>query len=256
MTRNNFKRFSPFFTLTLLLLVFTSCSRKYKVEGTSSITSLDGKMLYLKVLDGNGEWTPVDSAEVIHGLFKMSGSADSARMVTLYMDDESIMPLVLENGKVTVTISPAEITAKGTPLNDLLYNFIDKRSDMETQIAELERKESRLILEGADADEVHAELLAEGEKLAKEMNDYVKQFIIDNNSNVLGPTVFLMVCSAMPYPMMTPRIEEVMRTAPTSFKAHPLVREFLDKAKENMQLIDEHQRMQENAIVASKQAQQ
>lgn len=32
----------------LLLFVFTSCSRKYKIEGASSVTSLDGKMLFLK----------------------------------------------------------------------------------------------------------------------------------------------------------------------------------------------------------------
>lgn len=250
MVRINTVRVMP---LLLLLLLFASCNRKYKVEGSSSITSLDGKMLYLKMIDNEGEWTAIDSAEVVHGLFTMSGAADSARMVTLYLGDESIMPLVLEDGKVEVTISPAEIAAKGTTLNDQLYNFIKKRNEMEAAIAELERKESRLILEGADVDKVHAELLEEGNKMAKEMNDYILQFIIDNNSNVLGPTVFLMVCSSMPYPMMTPRIEEVMRTAPSSFKAHPLIREFLDKAKENMQLLDEHQRMQENAAMAAKQ---
>ncbi|MBQ8501417.1 MAG: DUF4369 domain-containing protein [Bacteroides sp.] len=253
MKRIKFNSFSPCFLLMSLLIIFSSCSRKYKLEGTSSVTMLDGKMLYLKVLDGNGEWSPIDSAEVVHGLFKMNGPADSVRMVTLYMDDESIMPVVLERGKIVVTISPTEISAKGTPLNDQLYDFIAKRNDMEAQLAELERRESRLILEGADADEVHAQLTQEAEKLAKEMNDFMKQFIIDNNQNVLGPTVFLMVCSSMPYPMMTPRIEEIMRTAPTSFKAHPLVRDFLDKAKENMQLIDEQQRMQENAVMASKQ---
>ena len=48
----------------LLLFVFTSCSRKYKIEGASSVTSLDGKMLFIKVLQ-NGEWLNIDSAEVI-----------------------------------------------------------------------------------------------------------------------------------------------------------------------------------------------
>lgn len=253
MKRINLNSFASLFALLCLSLVATSCSRTYRVEGFSGITGLDGRMLYLKALQGDGTWEAIDSAEVVHGFFRMSGPADSVRMVTLYIDTESIMPLALEKGKVTVNISPAEITAKGTPLNDRLYDFLEQRGAMETKIAELERKESRLILEGADADAVHAELMAEAEKLATEMNDYVKQFIIDNNENVLGPTVFLMVCSAMPYPMMTPRIEEVMRTAPTSFKAHPLIREFLDKAKENMQLIDEHQRMQENAVMAAKQ---
>ena len=94
MIRMSVNRILP---LLLLLVFFTSCSRKYKVEGSSSVTSLDGKMLFLKTLQ-NGQWVAVDSAEVIHGLFSMKGPVDSVMMVTLYMDDEGIMPLVLEDG--------------------------------------------------------------------------------------------------------------------------------------------------------------
>ena len=57
------------------------------------------KLLFLKTLQ-NGQWVAVDSAEVIHGLFSMKGPVDSVMMVTLYMDDEGIMPLVLEDGKI------------------------------------------------------------------------------------------------------------------------------------------------------------
>lgn len=79
------------------------------------------------------------------------------------------------------------------------------------------------------------------------MNSYVKQFIIDNYENVLGPSVFMMMCSTLPYPIMTPQIEDVMRTAPLTFKQNKLVKDFLSKAKENMQLIEEHQRVKQNA---------
>lgn len=232
--------------LLLLVILFTSCTKEYKINGSSSIAVLDGKMLYLKLLDHQGEWVAIDSAEVIHGLFTMKGAADSARMVTLYMGDESIMPLVVERGEIQLTVSPAELSARGTPLNDALYDFIDRRNEMQSKIAELERRESRLILEGADADKVHQELTVEAERLVNEMNDYMKQFIIDNRENPVGPTVFLMVASSMPYPMMTPRIEDIMRVVPSGFKAHPLVRDFLDRAKENMQQLDEAQRMREN----------
>ena len=67
----------------LLLFVFTSCSRKYKIEGASSVTSLDGKMLFIKVLQ-NGEWLNIDSAEVVHGLFSMKGKVDSYANETFY----------------------------------------------------------------------------------------------------------------------------------------------------------------------------
>lgn len=232
--------------LLLLLVVFASCSRKYKIEGSSSVTSLDGKMLFLKTLQ-NGEWVAIDSAEIIHGLFKMNGPADSVVMVTIYMDGEGIMPLVLEKGKIEVSISNSQLLAKGTPLNDKLYEFIDRRNTMEIKIEELERKEARMVLDGANLEDVHAQLAKEGETLINDMNAYVKQFIIDNFENVLGPSVFMMMCSAMPYPVMTPQIEDIMRTAPQVFKESPLVKDFLSKAKENMQLIEERRRIQQNA---------
>lgn len=72
------------------------------------MNSLDGKMLYLKSLR-DGEWVKLDSAEVVHGLFSMKGKIDSVQMVTLYMDEESIMPIVLESGKITVTISNTDL---------------------------------------------------------------------------------------------------------------------------------------------------
>lgn len=243
MIRMSVNRILP---LLLLLVLFVSCSRKYKIEGSSSVTSLDGKMLFLKTLQ-DGQWVAIDSAEVVHGLFKMKGKVDSVMMVTLYMGDEGIMPLVLEDGKIEVSISNTQLTAKGTLLNNQLYEFIDKRNELEVKIEELDRKEARMVLEGVRLEDVHDELMKEGETLAKEMSDYVKGFITDNYENVLGPNVFMMVCSTLPYPIMTPQIEDIMRTAPQTFKQNPLVKDFLSKAKENMRLIEEHKRMEQNA---------
>lgn len=247
MIRMSVNRFLP---LLLLLVFLTSCSRKYKIEGSSSVTSLDGKMLYLKTLQ-DGEWVAVDSAEVIHGLFSMKGPVDSVMMVTLYMGNEGIMPLVLEDGKIEVSIANTQLSAKGTLLNNQLYEFINKRNELEIRIEELDRKEARMVLDGANLEDVRSELEEEGKTLVKEMNDYVKQFIIDNNDNVLGPSVFMMMCSTLPYPIMTPEIEDIMRTAPQSFKENRMVKEFLTKAKENKQLIEEHRRLEENASVPS-----
>ncbi len=58
MIRMSVNRILP---LLLLLMFFASCTRKYKIEGSSSVTSLDGKMLFLKTLR-NGQWVTVDSA--------------------------------------------------------------------------------------------------------------------------------------------------------------------------------------------------
>ncbi|MBE6288103.1 MAG: DUF4369 domain-containing protein [Mediterranea massiliensis] len=239
------------FIAAFILSVFSSCSSLYHIEGNSSITTLDGRMLYLKTIRGN-EWLPVDSTEVLHGSFKMEGPVDSARIVTLYMDEESIMPLVLEDGDIEIVISNSQLLAKGTPLNDALYGFIEHHNQLENRLIDLERKEARMVLEGANIDEVREQLSKEAEVITKEKSDYIKGFISDNIDNVLGPTVFMMLCNSMPYPMMTPWVEDVMRIAPTTFKENPQIKEFLEAAKENKQLIEENQRLQENVILKSK----
>lgn len=238
----NVNKILPF----LLLLPFlASCTSKYKIEGTSSVNSLDGKMLYLKSLN-DGEWVKLDSAEVVHGLFSMKGKIDSVQMVTLYMDSESIMPIVLENGKITVTISNSELKAVGTPLNAALYEFIGKRNQLEESISELEQEETRMVMDGGNLEEIHSQLMVKGDSLMNEMNQYIKKFISTNYENVLGPSVFMMLCSSLPYPVMTPQIDDIIKDAPYSFKSNKLVREFLSKAKENMKLIEEHQRLEQN----------
>ena len=88
-----------------------------------------------------------------------------SQMTTLYMDDESVMPVVLESGKIVITISNTDLKAVGTPLNTALYDFIAKKNAMEESIGELERKETRMVMDGADLEEVHEQLLAEGDSL-------------------------------------------------------------------------------------------
>ena len=52
------------------VLVLTSCASGYSIEGSSSVSRLDGKMLFVKVPSG-AQMVNVDSAEVVHGLFQM-----------------------------------------------------------------------------------------------------------------------------------------------------------------------------------------
>jgi len=172
---------------------------------------------------------------------------DSVEMISLYMDEQSLMPVVLEKGKIKVTISNTDLKVSGTPLNASLYEFIAKKNSIEESLMELEQKETRMVMEGCDLGDIHKQLAAESDSLLDTMNRYVKAFISDNYENVLGPNVFMMLCSSLPYPVMTPQIDDIVKDAPYSFKSNPMVKEFLTKAKENMKLIEEHQRMQQTA---------
>lgn len=235
--------------LFCLLFTLTSCGKQYYIEGSSSINRLDGKMLFIKTLQDGGQWLSIDSAEIIHGMFKMKGKVDSVQFAFLFMNDDNIMPLVVENGKIKVSIAYDKVDASGTPLNNALYEFINKKSDLDMRIEDLESKEARMVLDGVGLKEIYEQINKEGEQLTKESEKYVKKFMSDNYETILGPNVFVMLCSNLPYAIITPQIEDILKDAPYTFKSHKLVREFTNKAKENMQLIEEQQRLNENAII-------
>ena len=218
------------------LLAFTSCASEYKIEGSSSVSRLDGKMLFVKVPSGD-RMLSIDSAEVIHGMFKMEGITDSTSMASLYMDDESIMPFVIEKGKISISIDNARIVVTGTPLNDRLYDFVGKKTSLDDRAYELERQESRMIMDGKAPDEIQREITREREKLAAEMNALAKEFIQKNYDNVLGPGVFIMLCSNFPYPVMTPLIEEIIEEAPDRFKNNSLVKEYVTVSPSNIETL-------------------
>ena len=222
----------------IIMLVFTSCASEYQIQGSSSVSRLDGKMLFVKVPQGN-DMMNVDSAEVVHGMFKMQGEIDTTMIASLYMDDQSIMPLVMEKGSIEIQIDNARITVKGTPLNEKLYDFVGKKSSLDDRAYEVERMESRMIMDGHSMDVVEKEINKEREKLTNEMNELVKTFIQDNYENVLGPGVFLMLCNGFPYPLLTPLMEEIVDKAPDSFKNHSLIKEYVEVARENMQKMND-----------------
>ena len=113
-----------------ILAVMTSCAESYNIEGSSSLSSLDGSKLYLKAVK-DGKVQNIDSCEVVHGKFRFSGMLDTVKMVNLFMDERSLMmPIVLETGDIRVRIEDASRQVSGTPLNDVLYQFIDQHNQM------------------------------------------------------------------------------------------------------------------------------
>lgn len=218
----------------IAMMALASCSSEYQIKGSSSLSSLDGKMLYVKVPDGL-QMVNVDSAEVIHGNFQMEGEIDTTVIGSLYMDEQSIMPLVVEKGKIQIKIDNARFLVAGTPLNDKLYEFVGKKNLLDDRAYEVERMESRLIMEGVSVDEVEKRMQQERQAIIKEQDALVKGFISENYENVLGPGVFVMLCNSLPYPIVTPLIEDIMENAPASFKENLLVKEYMKVARQNME---------------------
>jgi len=93
-----------------------SCAESFSVHGASSVSALDGSKLYLKTIKNN-EVKNLDSCEVVHGQFRFAGLLDTVCMANLFMDDESIMPVVLEKGDINIKIDNASQIVSGTPFN-------------------------------------------------------------------------------------------------------------------------------------------
>ena len=225
--------------LILTLFVFASCVSEYQIKGSSSVSLLDGKMLFIKVPKGD-TMINIDSAEVIHGEFVMNGVVDSAIIASLFMDDQSIMPFVVEQGNIDIKIENARIIVSGTPLNNRLYDFIGKKNSIDDRAYELERMESRMIMDGKNSDEIESEMNKEREKISEEMNSLAKEFIQSNYENILGPGVFIMLCNGLPYPVITPVIEEIVNEAPEAFQNHPMITEYMKIASENMEKLKQN----------------
>lgn len=209
-----------------------SCTKGYKIKGISDIHDLDGKAITVKV-STDGTWRTLDSCEVLHGKFFMRGKSDSTLITTLFLDGHPLMPMILEPGKIDITVSNIMLKAEGTPLNDSLYKFIARKYKLDLRATELERMEAQMILNGYDQHTIQHRIDSTYQVLREEMQDLVLNFIGKNYDNVLSLCGFSMLSNGLPYPMITPLIQAVIDEAPKTFLTHPTINKFLRTAHEN-----------------------
>jgi len=213
------------------LLVLTACKSQYMVKGSSNVDELEGQVLTLKVYV-DGEMRSIDSTRVVHGRFNFGGGMDSTMLANLFLGDMSLMPIVLEEGEVSLNIEETRQTATGTPLNDSLSGFILRKTQLDAQMAELPHLEARMIMDGTDDDERMFQLRQQSKEIETESEQLIMHFIRANYNNVLGPGIFMILTSRLPHPILTPQIEQIITNAPPYFLGHPYVREYIQKAKE------------------------
>lgn len=202
-----------------LVAGLTSCAESYLIQGSSSVAQLDGSKLYLKVVKDK-ELANLDSCEVVHGKFRFTGTLDTTQLASLYMDDQSLMPLVVEKGDINIRIDNAQQKVSGSPLNDVLYDFLDKHTRLQNQMQELDHRYSQMLLDGIDEGEIDRTLSVEAAAIAQQEDSLVSDFVVANFDNVLAPFVFVQMASSMP------QIEHIMSKAPDTFKNNPTVSEF------------------------------
>ena len=221
----------------IALLALTSCANTYEIKGTSNVSTLDGRMLYLKILKDNN-FKSIDSCDVLHGQFHFQGNLDSVKMGNIFMDDEPVLPLVLECGDINVKLDDAQQIVSGTPLNDKLFGFFKKYQQLQNQQRELVHKHDQAIMDGSDMNVVTQKLNAEAIQLSEQEDKLITNFVTENFDNVLGAGVFFLVTMGNQYPMLSPWIEDIMSKATERFKNDPYVRDYYQKAQENQAIMN------------------
>ena len=212
-----------------------SCSSSYNIQGTSDVQNLDGHMMYIKALQGN-ELKSIDSCDVLHGKFAFRGNIDTVKVGTLFINNEGVMPIVLEEGDIIIKFNTAKQTCTGTFLNDKLNDFIEQYNQITSQIADLSHQEAQAMMDGKDMNVVYRELQQKSNSLGKESDSLITSFIEQNFDNVLGPFVFRMVTNTE-IPMTNAWIEALMLKATESFKNDRYVKEFMEEANHNQAIM-------------------
>ena len=208
-----------------------SCSSSYNIQGTSDVQNLDGHMMYIKALQGN-ELKNIDSCDVLHGKFAFRGNIDTVKVGTLFINNEGVMPVVLEEGDITIKFNTAKQTCTGTFLNDKLNDFIEQYNQITSQIADLSHQEAQAMMDGKDITVVYRDLQKKSDSLTGESDSLITTFIEQNFDNVLGPFVFRTVTNSET-PMTNACIDALMLKATESFKNDRYVKAFMDEANHN-----------------------
>lgn len=218
------------------MMLCVSCSSTFNISGTSNVSTLDGRMLYLKVVE-DSELKSIDSCDVVHGQFRFGGPLDSVQIAHIFMDDENVLPVVLEGGKIQIRLDDSQMSVEGTPLNEALTNYNKEMMKLNGELQEMAREEYQGIANNKDMEEVYRHLSNRQDKLNQKVDNLTSRFVIDNFNNVLGPWAFMMYVSRYQYPITDPWIEDIMSKASDAFKNNLYVKDYYDKAKENEQIM-------------------
>lgn len=229
----------------ITIMAFTSCAKSYYIQGTSNVSSLDGRKLYLKGGAADTLFT-IDSCDVVHGEFTFKGNLDSVQIVQVYMDDVNLQfPLVLEEGDIILKLDNTQQSVSGTPLNDKINAFWRKFTQLRNQYVEIDHEEGVAIMNGHDEEATNTRLIKKALKVYANTDKLFTNFVTENFDNPLAPWGFLtrvtydMTPNAYPIWMndylymnamsqLSFWVEYIMAKAPEHFKINSDVKSFYD----------------------------
>jgi len=128
-------------------VVLISCSKvgkdEYLITGTA--TGIDnGKTIILETQDATGMMLPKDTVKVQNGKFEMKGTITEPAFYTIQLEGaQAKIPLILENGEVTIAIDKDSIQkskVSGTYNNDEYVNFNKEITKVQKKLMDFQNK--------------------------------------------------------------------------------------------------------------------
>lgn len=186
-----------FFYFSYITIILSACSSKYKIEGDTNLSTINGSNIYIKTYS-NKRWHVVDSAQIIHGTFALEGKLHSKKPknATVFMDKTPLTPIILEPGDLKIELNRTSLSISGTPLNDKLYSFYRQNKLLEHTLREQNTRS-------------FAQLNAKDITLYQRS---IKDFIIENNDNILSYTVYTIYKEEFPAIAKDKEIASILKT--------------------------------------------
>lgn len=214
--------------------VLSSCGASYNIKGSSDVSNLDGQKFYLKTFK-NEDMANLDSCDVLHGQFKFTGKTDSVALAFITIENSPIMPLILEDGEILISLNSANQNVTGTVLNDKFTSFRKELDKIDSDISELSRKESQGIMNGENEDSLKMKLSSEFQKLVTKKESIITKFISENFDSPLAAAAFQYFTLPMlmqgGYPEKNDWVESILMKANEEFKNDSYVKFYMEKAE-------------------------
>ena len=215
-------------TYLLLAALITGCSSEPKYVINGDIQDSDSVVFLLQKREA-GKFVTLDSAFSVKGKFRMKGAIEFPQMVFLVAPDKQRrVTFYLENSLISVSgkldsLSFALISGSGT--QDEYQSFVDSNKPLSENYSDL-YVQYQAARQAKDAETI-ARLEKEAEEIQKEMTRLEKDFVKNNPSSYVTPSIL----NSLSYEMDGAEIEAALLALDTNVAKIPVARDLMARAR-------------------------
>ena len=212
----------------IVAVLMTGCSSEPEFVVKGNIQDSDSVTFMLQKREA-GKFITLDSALSRNGIFKMTGSVQFPEMVQLVATGrQKRVSFYIENSEITISgnldsLSFAEVS--GSKTQDEYQSFIDSNKP-------LSEKYSNLYIEYQSARQENntekiAELEKEAEAIQNEMTQLEKDFVKNNPSSYVSPSIL----NSLSFEMEASDIEAAINAMDTNVARIPVAKDLMARAR-------------------------